>query len=128
MRLAFVSACIGKICLAAPDLVFPRHRLAVFVNGCFWHRHAGCRFAYSPKSRVVFWEEKFRGNVARDRRNEESLLTMGWRVLVVWECETRDEDAVRQKLAKLTFSPVSHVAPEHRGAARERNNRAPAEA
>lgn len=111
-----------------PDLVFPRHRLAVFVNGCFWHRHAGCRYAYSPKSRVAFWEEKFRGNVARDRRNEESLLTMGWRVLIVWECETRDEATVRQKLAELAFSSGSHVAAENRRAVREGRNQAPAKA
>ena len=111
-----------------PDLVFPRHRLAVFVNGCFWHRHAGCRFAYSPKSRVAFWEEKFRRNVARDRRNKELLLTTGWRVLVVWECETRDEGAVRRKLEQVIFSPGSHGTRENGGTASEGHNRAPAAA
>ena len=70
-----------------PDLVFPRFRAAVFVHGCFWHRHAGCRYAYTPKTRVAFWTEKFSRNVARDRRAAEALRTRGWRVLVIWECE-----------------------------------------
>lgn len=81
-----------------PDLVFPRRRLAVFVHGCFWHRHDGCRYAYTPKSRVAFWTKKFAENVARDRRNEEALRDLGWRVLVIWECITRNEEAVRRHL------------------------------
>ena len=83
-----------------PDLVFPRHRLAVFVHGCFWHRHEGCRYAYAPKSRVAFWTRKFSENVARDRRNEDALRGLGWRVLIVWECEARDAEAVRMRLAR----------------------------
>ena len=83
-----------------PDLVFPRHRLAVFVHGCFWHRHEGCRYAYTPKSRVAFWTRKFAGNVARDRRNEDALRDLGWRVLIVWECEARDAEAVGMRLAR----------------------------
>ena len=79
-------------------MVFPRHRLAVFVHGCFWHRHDGCRYAYTPKSRVEFWTEKFAQNVERDRRNEEALRKLGWRVLVIWECITRDEETVRRHL------------------------------
>lgn len=84
-----------------PDLVFSRHRLAVFVHGCFWHQHDGCRFAHVPKSRVAFWVDKFAKNVARDRRNIESLRELGWRVGVIWECETGNEDAVRVRLAGL---------------------------
>lgn len=83
-----------------PDLVFPRHRLAVFVHGCFWHRHEGCRYAYTPKSRVAFWTRKFAKNVARDRRNEDALRGLGWRVLIVWECEARDAEAVGMRLAR----------------------------
>ena len=83
-----------------PDLVFPRHRLAVFVHGCFWHRHEGCRYAYTPKSRVAFWTGKFAENVARDRRNEDALRGLGWRVLIVWECEARDAEAVGMRLAR----------------------------
>ena len=83
-----------------PDLVFPRHRLAVFVHGCFWHRHEGCRYAYTPKSRVAFWTRKFAENVARDRRNEDALRDLGWRVLIVWECEAREAEAVGMRLAR----------------------------
>ena len=81
-----------------PDLVFPKHRLAVFVHGCYWHRHDGCRFAYSPKSRVEFWTKKFKQNVARDSRNQSLLRELGWRILVIWECETRDVKTVEDKL------------------------------
>src|ERR1700737_3932573 len=72
----------------SPDLVFPRRNLAIFVHGCFWHRHKGCAYAYSPKSNVGFWKAKFKGNVARDRRVRRELASMGWRVAVIWECET----------------------------------------
>ena len=81
-----------------PDLVFPKHRLVVFVHGCFWHRHQGCKYAYTPKSRVEFWTEKFESSVARDARQQAALKALGWRVLVIWECETRDAVAVRSRL------------------------------
>lgn len=81
-----------------PDLIFPKHRLAVFVHGCYWHRHNGCRFAYSPKSRVEFWTKKFEQNVERDRRNQTALRDLGWRVLVIWECETRDYRIIEERL------------------------------
>lgn len=73
-----------------PDIVFPRFRAACFVNGCFWHRHAGCRYATTPASRRAFWAAKFEANVARDARNRLELLAVGWRVAVVWECAVRD--------------------------------------
>ena len=70
----------------SPDLVFPRFRAVVFVHGCFWHVHDGCKFATRPSSRKEFWKEKFTANRKRDRRNYEALAASGWRVLVVWEC------------------------------------------
>lgn len=73
-----------------PDLVFPSRRVAVFVNGCFWHRHLGCRAARLPKSRLDFWGPKLAGNVERDERNRAALEEAGWSVMVIWECETRD--------------------------------------
>lgn len=79
-----------------PDLVFPGRRIALFVHGCFWHRHPGCRFAYMPKSRIEFWRAKFEGNVERDVRKQADLAAAGWRVVVVWECETRDQDGLRE--------------------------------
>ena len=85
-----------------PDLVFPRHRLVVFVHGCFWHRHEGCRYASTPKSRIAFWTEKFATNVARDARQEAALSALGWRVLVIWECESRHKSTVERRLATLS--------------------------
>jgi DNA mismatch endonuclease (patch repair protein) len=75
----------------APDIVLPRYRSVVFVHGCFWHRHPGCRFAYRPKTRAEFWEAKFEGNVERDNRNRAKLERGNWRVFVVWECEISED-------------------------------------
>ena len=75
-----------------PDLVFTRRRKAIFVHGCFWHRHPdpSCKLARLPKSRLEFWQSKLDGNRERDRMNESKLAAMGWKILVVWECETRN--------------------------------------
>lgn len=75
-----------------PDIVLPKYKTVIFVHGCFWHRHANCKFAYTPKSRVVFWENKFRENLERDARNEASLRQLGWKIVTIWECETKDLD------------------------------------
>lgn len=96
-----------------PDLVFPKHRLAVFVHGCFWHRHQGCKYAYSPKSRVTFWTQKFAANVARDQRQEAALRALGWQVLVIWECESRDARALEARLAAVTRRDGSGSACEN---------------
>lgn len=77
----------------SPDLVFPRYRTALFVNGCFWHGHAGCKRAARPTSHRSFWDEKIDRNIERDRIAHERLAQLGWRVLVVWQCETRTFDA-----------------------------------
>lgn len=74
----------------SPDVVFPRLRKVIFVHGCFWHRHLGCPKAGLPKTRVEFWSEKFASNVTRDAANTQALERLGWQVLIVWECETRD--------------------------------------
>ena len=73
-----------------PDLVFPKYRVALFVHGCYWHRHEGCPKAYTPKSRIPFWTGKFASNTARDARKAAELSAIGWRPEVVWECETAD--------------------------------------
>lgn len=72
-----------------PDIVLPRWGCVVFVHGCFWHRHRGCRFATTPASNARFWQKKFDANVERDRRNTAALRRLGWRVIVVWECSIR---------------------------------------
>lgn len=73
-----------------PDIVLPRHRVAIFVHGCFWHRHEGCKYSRLPTTRVEFWSNKLNGNVQRDLLNSSALLATGWRVLTVWECAIRD--------------------------------------
>lgn len=70
-----------------PDIVLPRYRTVIFVNGCFWHRHKDCKFAYTPKSRKKFWLTKFERTVKRDQEKQEALANMNWQVIVVWECE-----------------------------------------
>lgn len=70
-----------------PDIVLPKYKTAIFVHGCFWHRHAGCRRATTPKTREAFWRSKFEANISRDRNAVEALKQGGWNVLVLWECE-----------------------------------------
>jgi DNA mismatch endonuclease, patch repair protein len=70
-----------------PDIVVPKAKTAIFVHGCYWHRHQGCPLTTTPKSNPEFWAHKFEGNVARDRRKERALRELGWTVEVIWECE-----------------------------------------
>ena len=86
---------------ATPDLVFPRHRVAIFVHGCFWHRHPGCKKATTPKSRIGFWQEKFSRNVTRDQQAIQDLQELGWRVGIIWECETKVAETVLRRLREL---------------------------
>jgi len=86
-----------------PDIVLPRWKSVVLVHGCFWHRHRGCHLAYTPKSRKTFWLRKFEGNVCRDRKTLTKLKRLGWKALVVWECELCDEDhLIRRLLREIT--------------------------
>ena len=91
-----------------PDLVFTRHRTVLFVHGCFWHRHPGCSKAYLPKKDADWWKEKLEGNVARDRRNIEKLEADGWRVLVIWECETKSETALLELAGRIRSCSDPH--------------------
>src|SRR5436305_2098230 len=72
-----------------PDIVLAKYRTVIFVHGCFWHRHAACKLAYTPKTRMEFWRAKFHGNVQRDRKNVVALTKRGWRVITVWQCEIK---------------------------------------
>lgn len=81
-----------------PDLVFPKYRTALFVHGCFWHRHTGCKFASVPTTRPDFWQRKFSENVERDKRAVERLNLMGWRTLTIWECEVKSGVSRLEKL------------------------------
>ena len=85
-----------------PDLVLPKYRAVVFVHGCFWHRHEGCRYTTTPSTRQEFWQGKFAANVARDTAVREQLLKGGWRVATVWECALRKPDLIAASTQHLS--------------------------
>lgn len=84
-----------------PDIVLPKHRTAVFVHGCFWHRHSGCSKSTTPKTRHEFWNAKFERNKARDAESVRALENMGWKVGVVWECEAHDPKTLNAKIKEI---------------------------
>jgi DNA mismatch endonuclease (patch repair protein) len=94
---------------STPDIVFTKARVAIFVNGCFWHQHQGCRDGRLPKSRLDYWGEKLRRNVLRDRNRVEQLLAMGWKVLIVWECEVHQQ--LDQVVATVVDVLQQHIRP-----------------
>lgn len=72
-----------------PDIVLPKYKTVIFINGCFWHRHAGCKYATTPKTRTEFWLEKFERNVRNDELHRQQLEDMGWKVITIWECQLK---------------------------------------
>ncbi len=91
-----------------PDLVFAGQRKAIFVHGCFWHRHAAktCKLARLPKTRLDFWLPKLEGNRKRDARNRRALARAGWKTLVVWECQLGNIDRMRNRIARFLRDPA----------------------
>ena len=89
---------VGK---TRPDLVLPRWKTSIFVHGCYWHRHQGCKLASEPKSNTAFWKNKFSQNVERDMRNVEELRSLGWSVGIIWECSVRNGKFMEAKLREL---------------------------
>lgn len=85
-----------------PDIVLPKYRTIIDIRGCFWHRHAGCKKTTTPSTDVEFWQKKFMENIARDRRIEAELRKLGWHVIVIWECQLRNQEALLQ-LPNLIF-------------------------
>lgn len=88
-----------------PDIVLKKYRTAVFVNGCFWHRHPFCKYATNPKTNNEFWQQKFNRNVANDKKHYEQLEKMGWHVIVIWECELKKycfETTMQRVMNELT--------------------------
>jgi len=81
-----------------PDVVFSSRRKAIFVHGCFWHRHAKCKYATTPKTRVAYWQAKFCANTLRDRRSRRELKNMGWAILTVWQCELKKSQRLAERL------------------------------
>ena len=83
-----------------PDIVLPKYKTVVFVNGCFWHGHEGCRYFVWPKNNAEFWKEKITGNIQRDKRNHHLLVEQGWRVIEIWECASK-KDTFQETLVSL---------------------------
>lgn len=94
-----------------PDIVLPKWNTAIFVHGCYWHRHAGCKYATTPSTRTEFWKEKFSGNKKRDGRNIAALRQKGWRVAVVWECAIRRDikDVVELLASWIVMNQSSNI-------------------
>lgn len=80
-----------------PDIILPKYKTVIYVHGCFWHRHLGCKYAYTPKSKIYFWTKKFAANIKRDVVVSEKLKNSDWTQLIIWECQTRD----REKLTNI---------------------------
>ena len=85
-----------------PDIVIEKYKLVIQVHGCYWHRHQGCKLAYNPKSREDFWQKKFSENISRDKKVEQKLISLGYRVFTIWECETRDLSILHDRLNYIT--------------------------
>ncbi|AJP47681.1 endonuclease [Rugosibacter aromaticivorans] len=101
-RMGYRFRILNKTLPGRPDIVLPKYRAAIFVHGCFWHRHQGCKYAYTPKSRLDFWGPKFEGNVMRDKNNLSLLRKTGWLPIVVWECEIkRNADAALGRVSGI---------------------------
>jgi len=84
-----------------PDIVLPKYKTVIFVHGCFWHRHEECKYAYMPKSRRKFWNDKFKANIERDKTVKQQLKNFGWKVNIVWECELSDVKTIEKKLDNI---------------------------
>lgn len=90
-----------RICGVRPDIVLPKYRACIFVHGCFWHRHEGCKLASTPKTRHEFWQSKFDSNISRDQRVIKTLEINGWNVIVIWECTVRDGSFMQMDFSEL---------------------------
>ena len=88
-----------------PDIVLPKYKTVIFVHGCFWHGHQGCKDFRIPKTRTEWWQAKIEGNVARDKRQQEELRQLGWKVVVIWECEVKTNSSLKDLKQRLPRLP-----------------------
>jgi DNA mismatch endonuclease (patch repair protein) len=86
----------------SPDIVLPKYKTVIFVNGCFWHAHTGCKYFVWPQNNAAFWKEKIQNNIIRDKKNYDKLREMGWQIIVIWECE------LKPKTRDLTLSRLAN--------------------
>lgn len=86
-----------------PDIVLKKYHTVIFVNGCFWHRHSGCRYATTPKTRIDFWQKKFDANMQNDKKHIQELENLGWQVIIIWECEINKNfsDTMSKTVSKI---------------------------
>jgi DNA mismatch endonuclease (patch repair protein) len=111
-RMGFRFRLYRKDLPGRPDLAFIKRRLAIFVHGCFWHRHSGCSNATMPKTRTEFWRRKFQSNIERDARNRVELTKIGWRTSIIWECETEDPkhlDSILRAALSCSDAPLDQA-------------------
>jgi DNA mismatch endonuclease (patch repair protein) len=92
-----------------PDIVLPKYKTCIFVNGCFWHKHEGCRYFVWPKSNADFWRQKIEKNISRDHQNYSDLSSAGWNIIVVWECEIK-KDRFEETMNRVVSALKSYKA------------------
>ena len=88
----------------SPDIVLPKYKTVIFVHGCFWHRHKNCKYASTPKTRKEFWENKFNSNKKRDQKIQKEIIDLGWKFIIIWECEARNIQPLEEKLKGYLIS------------------------
>ena len=88
----------------SPDIVLPKYKTVIFVHGCFWHRHENCKYASTPKTRKEFWENKFNSNKKRDQKIQKEIIDLGWKFIIIWECEARNIQPLEEKLKGYLIS------------------------
>ncbi|MCK5708099.1 MAG: DNA mismatch endonuclease Vsr [Candidatus Aureabacteria bacterium] len=86
-----------------PDLVLKKHKTVIFVHGCFWHQHKNCKRANVPKSNFEYWEAKLNRNIERDKKNKRELKKLGWKIIIIWECETKNTEKLIKKISKIYY-------------------------
>lgn len=104
-----VNGPLNKKLPGRPDIVLPKHSTVVFVHGCFWHRHRGCRDTTTPKTRTSWWLTKFAGNAARDKKNQAALRRAGWNTVVIWECEAANASLLQHSLLRALRKVISYI-------------------
>ena len=86
-----------------PDIVFPKYKKIILINGCFWHGHIGCKRSVRPHMNVEFWNKKIEGNITRDKSIREELELLGWDVLVIWQCQIKDDDSLKKRILDFMY-------------------------
>ncbi|KAA6350616.1 Very short patch repair protein [termite gut metagenome] len=95
--------------LGKPDIVFSKYKTVIFIHGCFWHRHEGCKYAYTPKTNTKFWVDKITSNNERDKINFQKLTALGWNVLTIWECEIRHTKNITPLINRITATLLEQI-------------------